>query len=101
MTALMTWLTPASGKTRDQLAATIDRLAAEHNAPPFQAHVTLLVTLDGACDAAARILASLVASTPPIELVFTAIGHEETYFRSVYLRVAPSAQLQALQEAGR
>jgi 2'-5' RNA ligase len=101
MTALMAWLTPASGTTRDQLAATIDKLAADHDAPRFQPHVTVLVTLDAACDAAARRLASLVADTPPVELAFTAIGYEETYFRSLYLRAAPSAQLQSLQEAGR
>jgi 2'-5' RNA ligase len=101
MTALMTWLTPVSGTTRDQLTATIDRLAADHDAPRFQPHVTVLVTLDTVCDAAARRLASLAADMPPFELAFTAIGHEETYFRSLYLRAAPSAQLQALQEAGR
>jgi hypothetical protein len=52
-------------------------------------------------DAAGRILASLAADVPPVELTFTAIGHQDTYFRSLYLRAAPSAQLQALQEAGR
>jgi hypothetical protein len=44
MTALMPWLTPAPGPARDQLAATIGRLAAEHDAPRFQPHVTVLVT---------------------------------------------------------
>ena len=97
----MTWLMPASGMTRDQLAATIDRLAADHDAPRFQPHVTVLVTLDAACDTAARKLASLVARMPPVELTFTTIGHQQTYFRSLYLHAAPSMQLQALQEAGR
>lgn len=97
----MTWLTPASGTTRDQLTATIDRLAADHDAPRFQPHVTVLASLDAACAEAALKLASLAAGLPPVELAFTAIGHEETYFRSLYLRAAPSAQLQALQEAGR
>lgn len=101
MTALMTWLMPASGTARDQLAAIIDRLAAGHDAPRFQPHVTVLVTLDAACDVVARRLASLVADMPPVELTFTTIGHEETYFRSLYLHAAPSTQLQALQEAGR
>jgi 2'-5' RNA ligase superfamily len=101
MAALMTWLMPASGMTRDQFAATINRLAADHDAPRFQPHVTVLVTLDAACDAAARKLASLIALMPPVELTFTAIGHEQTYFRSLYLHAAPSMQLQALQEAGR
>jgi hypothetical protein len=97
----MTWLMPASGMTRDQLAGTIDRLATDHDAPRFQPHVTVLVTLDAACDTAARKLASLVARMPPVELTFTAIGHELTYFRSLYLHAAPSMQLQALQEAAR
>jgi len=96
----MTWLTPAAGPACDQLAAVIDRLAIEHDVPRFQPHVTVLVTLDAAEDAAARTLASLAADVPPVELTFTAIGHENTYFRSLYLRAAPSAQLQALQEAG-
>jgi 2'-5' RNA ligase len=91
----------ASGTTCDQLAAAIDKLAADHDALRFQPHVTVLVTLDAARDAAARKLASLVTDMPPVELTFTAIGHEETYFRSLYLHAAPSAQLQALQEAGR
>jgi non-ribosomal peptide synthetase component E (peptide arylation enzyme) len=97
----MTWFIPASGTTRDQLAATIDRLAADHDAPRFEPHVTVLVTLDATCEVAVRRLASLVADVPPVELTFIAIGHEKTYFRSLYLRAAPSAQLQALQEAGR
>jgi 2'-5' RNA ligase len=97
----MTWLMPASGMTRDQLAATIDRLAADHDGPRFQPHVTVLVTLDAACEAAARKLASLVARMPPVELTFTAIGHEQAYFRSLYLHAAPSMQLEALQEASR
>jgi 2'-5' RNA ligase len=100
VTALMTWLTPAPGPTRDQLVAIIGRLAAEYGRPRFQPHVTVLVTFDGAEDAVARTLESLVADVPPLELTFTAIGHEQTYFRSLYLRAAPSAQLQALQEAG-
>jgi 2'-5' RNA ligase len=100
MSALMTWLVPTAGPTRDQLVATIDRLAAEHDAPRFQPHVTVLVTFDAAEDEAARTLTSLVADVSPVELTFTAIGHEQTYFRSLYLRTEPSAQLQALQEAG-
>lgn len=101
MTALMTWLVPALGPTRDQLAATIDRLAAEYDAPRFQPHVTAVVTVDAAEDAAARTLVSLAADVPPVELTFTAIGHEKTYFRSLYLRPKPSTALLALQETGR
>jgi hypothetical protein len=41
MARLMTWLVPAAGPVRDQLVATIDTLAAEHDAARFQPHVTL------------------------------------------------------------
>lgn len=38
-------------------------------------------SFDAAEDAAARTLTSLVADLSPVELTFTAIGHEQTYFR--------------------
>jgi 2'-5' RNA ligase len=99
MTPLMTWLVPVAGPERDQLAATIDRLAAEHGTPRFQPHVTVLPTVDSSEDHAPRTLTSLAAGVPPIELTLAAIGHEETYFRSLYLRAEPSGQLLALREA--
>jgi 2'-5' RNA ligase len=96
----MTWLVPAAGPERDQLVATIDSLAAEHDAPRFQPHVTMLATFDSPEDRAARALKSLAAGVPPVELTLAATGYEETYFRALYLSVEPSAQLLALREAG-
>jgi hypothetical protein len=66
MTPLMTRLVPAAGPGRDHLLVTIDRLAAEHNAPRFQPHVTLAPTFDSAANAAAQTLSSLVAGTAPL-----------------------------------
>jgi 2'-5' RNA ligase superfamily len=100
MAPFMTWLVPASGPEGDRLAATIDKLAAEHGGPRFQPHVTVVATFDSAKDAAAQTLSSLVADVPPVELTFVTIGHEQTYFRSLYLIAAPSTQLQELQRAG-
>jgi 2'-5' RNA ligase len=100
MAPFMTWLVPASGPERDRLAATIDKLAVEHGGPRFQPHVTVVATFDSAKDVAAQTLSSLVAGVPPVELTLVTIGHEQTYFRSLYLSAAPSAQLQELQRAG-
>jgi hypothetical protein len=100
MTLLMTWLVPAAGPERDWLAAIIDRPAAELDAPRFPPHVTLLATIDSAEDLAVRTLTPVTAGVPPVELTLAAIGSEETYFRSLYLRAEPSAQLLALREAG-
>ena len=90
VTSLMTWLVPAFGPERDRLAATIDRLAAEHGAPRFQPHVTMVGTFDSAEDVAIRTLGSLVIGVPSFEVTFAAVGHEQTYFRSLYLRAAPA-----------
>lgn len=99
MTPFMTWLVPAAGRGRDRLAATIDRLAAEHDGPQFQPHVTVAATFEGAKNAATQTLKFMVADLPPVDLTFVGIGHEQAYFRALYLQAAPSAQLSALQEA--
>lgn len=98
MTPLMTWLMPAAGPVRNHLLATIDRLAANHDAPRFQPHVTLAPTLNSAADMAAQTLTSRVARISPVDLVFDDIGHEHTYFRALYLLARSSPQLTALQE---
>jgi 2'-5' RNA ligase len=100
MTPFMTWLVPAAGTERDRLAATIDRLAVEQNAPRFEPHVTVAATFDAAKDAATRTLTSMVTGMPPVELTFAGIGHQQAYFRALYLRAEPSAELSALQAAG-
>ena len=64
MTMLMAWLMPAAGPVRDHLAATIDRLAAEHKAPRFEPHITMAGLFHPGEEAAAQALTSLAASAP-------------------------------------
>jgi 2'-5' RNA ligase len=99
MARLMTWLVPAAGPVRQDLVATIDRLASGHGSARFQPHVTLVANVDSVADSAAEALTSLTAAMTPIDVRFTAIGHEQTYFRALYLRPEPSAQLAAVHEA--
>jgi 2'-5' RNA ligase len=101
MTSLMTWLVPAFSPERDRLVATIDRLAVERDAPRFQPHVTMVPTFDSDEDVAIHTLKSLVADVLPFDVTFSALGHEEVYFRALYLIADPSAQLMALHQAGR
>lgn len=98
---LMAWLMPAAGSVRDHLAATIDRLAAEHNAPRFEPHVTMAGLFHSGEEAAAQTLISLAAGARPFEVRFAATGYEQAYFRALYLRAEPSPQLTALHEAAR
>ena len=82
------------------LAGVIARLAAEHGGPVFAPHVTMNRNVDAEPDAAARVLERLVARVPPFELTLPGFGYEPGFFRSLYLRAEPSAQLTALHEAG-
>jgi 2'-5' RNA ligase len=98
---LMVWLVPAAGPVRDQLAATIDRLAAEHDAPRFEPHVTMAGLFHPGEQAAVQTLTSLAADAHPFEIRFAATGYEQAYFRALYLRAEPSPQLTTLHEAAR
>lgn len=101
MTMLMAWLVPAAGPARDHLAATIGLLAAEHDAPRFEPHVTMAGLFHSRQEAAVQALTSLAAGTRPFEVRFAAAGYEQAYFRALYLRAQPSAQLTALHGAAR
>ena len=98
---LMAWLVPAAGPVRDQLAATIDRLAAEHHAPRFEPHVTMAGLFHSGQESAVRTLTSLAAGVRPFEVRFAEAGYEQAYFRALYLRAEPAPQLTALHEAAR
>ena len=96
----MTWLVPAAGPVREGLAGVITRLAAEHGGPVFAPHVTMNGSVDAEPAVAARLLERLVAEVPPFEVTLPGFGYEPEFFRSLYLRAEPSAQLTALHEAG-
>jgi 2'-5' RNA ligase len=100
MISCMTWLVPAAGPVRERLAGVITRLAAEHGGPVFAPHVTMNGSVDAEPDAAARVLEQLVAGVPPFEVTLPGFGYEPEFFRTLYLRAEPSAQLTALHEAG-
>jgi len=101
MTSCMTWLVPAAGPERDRLAGVIGRLAAEHAAPVFAPHVTLVDAFDAPQDEVSRELERLVAGVAPFEVSLAGFGHEQAFFRSLYLRAEPSARLTALHAAGK
>jgi 2'-5' RNA ligase len=98
---LMAWLVPAAGPARDHLAATIGRLAACCGAPRFEPHVTMAGLFRSGEQAAVQALTSLTAGTRPFEVRFLAAACEPAYFRALYLRAQPSAQLTTLHRAAR
>ncbi len=99
MTSLMAWLVPAAGPGRDQLAATIARLAAEHGTPRFEPHVTMAGLFGARAQEAAATLRALARGVPPFTVTLVEIGGEQAYFRSLFLRAELSPQLVNLHEA--
>jgi 2'-5' RNA ligase len=99
MASCMSWLVPAPGPERDRLARVIADLAAGHGGPVFAPHVTLARNLDAGPDAVAEVLTAVTAGVPPFEVTLTGTGYEPVFFRSLYLRAEPSAQLAALRAA--
>ena len=96
----MSWLVPAAGPVRDRLAGVIAGLAAEHGTPVFAPHVTMNGSVDAEPDAMAGVLERLVTGVPPFEVTLPGFGYEPEFFRALYLRAEPSAQLTALHQAG-
>ena len=100
MATLMTWFVPAPGAERDLLITTIGTLAAACAGPAFPPHVTIVPMYDSDTAAAVRTLRSLTEGLRPFDVTFDAFGQEQIYFRSLYLRAAPSALLTAAHQAG-
>jgi 2'-5' RNA ligase len=94
------WIVP-EGEARRRLAALIAELARRFAGPVFDPHVTLLAGLPGPA-ASVIVRAEEVmrrAKTFPVRFVGPEVG--DSYFRSLYLRVEPSAELLALHGAAR
>lgn len=94
------WIVP-EGEVRRRLAALIAELARRFGGPVFDPHVTLLAGLPGP---AASVIARAedvmrVSNTFPVRFIGPELG--DCYFRSLYLRVAPSPELLALHGAAR
>jgi 2'-5' RNA ligase len=97
----MTWLIPAAGPVRDQLATTIGRIAAEQGTPVFEPHVTLAPRTDCEPGEAVRALTPVASQAATLDISLSAVGQEQVYFRSLFLRADPSAQLTQLHESAR
>lgn len=101
MTPLMTWLVPTAGRCGTTSLPPSTGSLPSTMPLGLQPHVTLAATFDSPEDAAAQTLKAVTAAMSPVDVTFTAIGHDQTYFRSLYLLPEPSAQLTALPGPGR
>src|SRR5688572_26849093 len=82
------WLLPAAPDGR-LLAQIVARLAAEHGAPAFTPHITLLSGCGRepvTAELCARVLRD-VAHTPPMRLSVRGVRHSDDFFETVVLEL--------------
>jgi hypothetical protein len=78
------WLIPTPPHDR-HLAAIIDRLARELDAPRFEPHVTVYGGARESDDDVAELLSKAATAVGPIELHITGVGTSAELFKTLYL----------------
>ena len=91
-TGLSLWLVP-EGEIHRRLLGRITELSRRFGTPPFEPHVTLLPGIEVDDDTARLRTSELAALLRPIRVQLTSPGHEDEYFRSVFVDVDPSPEL--------
>jgi 2'-5' RNA ligase len=94
------WLVP-EGEMRRRLAALIESLARRLGGPVFEPHVTLLAGIREAERDAIASTERTLRGAPALPLRFSGAETADTYFRALYLGVAPTTPLLDLHAAAR
>jgi hypothetical protein len=89
------WLAPTSSQRR-HLAAIIDWLGRELNAPSFEPHVTLYAGARNADDDVEKLLTEAAHEVGPIDLRVTAVRTSPKLFQALYLEFEPDSQSKRL-----
>lgn len=86
------WLVP-DGKTRENLTRTIKQLAATHNAPSFDPHITLVGAVQESENEILDKTRRLAVSLAPLEITLGEVEYTEQFYRSIYSRVKLTSYL--------
>lgn len=94
------WLMP-TGPVRDGLAGRIRDISRRLRAPVFAPHVTLVPGCRGSEEAILQAAAKLAAAATPLTIELGEPGWRDEYFRCLFLEVAKSPELTALETRAR
>lgn len=90
-----------TGELNSALATVIQTMGASYEGPSFVAHVTLLAHIR---DDEATVLhkaEEIARSAAPFTLTLGDIGHEQVFFRALYIRMEETEQADALHQEAR
>ncbi len=91
------WLKPEN-EVRDILKRIIDRLAEEYDAPVFEPHITVASGIKMPVDEMVGRLESVSHTVEPMTLYLEDTDFRDSYYRSLFVRIAPNEALLALRE---
>jgi 2'-5' RNA ligase len=91
------WLKPES-EVRDILKRIIDRLAGEFDAPGFEPHITIASGIRMNVDEMVGRLEGVAKATEPMTLYLGDTDFRDSYYRSLFVRIAPNDALLELRE---
>jgi 2'-5' RNA ligase len=95
-TAIAYWLTPGE-PAYGILENLIAELARRYNAPVFEPHLTIHVGLNRA-RAAQNVMSQATARWKPFSLSFLEVGDSGKFTKTLFVRLAPNAELRRLNE---
>ena len=93
-TPLYLWLMPPA-PTQQRFAALIDRLSRRVGTPCFIPHVTLIGSLFSPESEVVRCVEQLASTLAPIPVRLAGLGWSDQYYRCLFMRAEPSAELLA------
>lgn len=91
------WLKPEN-EVYDVLENIISRLAQTYDAPYFEPHITVAGSIPLPADTIVEMMQQVRLQCEPMTLHLTDTGIEDSYFRSLYVHIAPNDALLALRE---
>lgn len=91
------WLKP-DNEVYDVFKRIIDSLSDEFAAPKFEPHITVVGSIKKSVDEIQNVLKIITAESDPMSLYLTETGYLDSYYRSLFVHVAPNDALLTLRE---
>jgi len=90
------WLLPHEQTTKTCLTEVVTGLAARHDGPVFEPHMTMLGDVDLTLDMLSEKMKEVAQNTSILELKTSSVEYSTSYYQCVFVRVRPTPRLMQL-----
>jgi 2'-5' RNA ligase len=91
------WFEP-TGDIAYKLQERIKKLSKKHQTPVFPPHVTLLGSINTSETVAVSLTNTLASPMSPFDLELTKAGYQNTFYQSLFVHVAKTAELEEVRK---